>query len=131
MRGSEDKGSSERWRNEPTYPFMSHSDKTAVSVICTIGMTLVACGILLQALAVSPPRIGLQTAILFPFSHIAAHCGLSGWLIMLLAVAQFVLYGVVLGKGWVRNQLPKAIAWIVSLHLMAVGGALAASKLLD
>jgi hypothetical protein len=105
---------------------VSHAQKIGVSIITTVGVTAVASFIALQAAGIGLGSY-IPAALLFPFALLAAFViHHADWLLMKLALSQFPIYRLVLGRAWLRGRLPSAAVSVTVVHVLAALGCTAA-----
>ncbi|MBI3876083.1 MAG: hypothetical protein HY300_09045 [Verrucomicrobia bacterium] len=105
---------------------MSHAQKIAVSAFATACIATAAALIALQAIGIGHGSY-IPAALLFPFAFLTAFVvHHMDWLLMTLALAQFPIYGVFLGRAWLRERLKKTVIVVVVVHVVAASGCLAA-----
>ena len=107
---------------------MTHAQKIGVSAAITAGVTTIAAFVALQAMGIGHGSY-VPAALLFPFALLTAFIvHHTDWILMTVALLQFPIYGVVIGRAWLRDRLPKAAIVVSILHVAAALGCVAAMK---
>lgn len=102
----------------------SRAEKIVTSLLVTSAVTVMPLGTALPAFALSPPRLGMQTALLVPLAHWGMRRGCPDWGVLLLAGGPLVAVGVYLGHQWIRGHLLRGAMVVGTVYGCAVGAAL-------
>ena len=98
---------------------MNSTRKIGVVAAATLVVGLATFGVSLLSAGVGHGSY-LPFAIFFPYSFLAT-VGLGGDIGIVagtLTLAQFPVYGVVLGRAWLRDDLRRRATWVIVAHVL-------------
>lgn len=100
-----------------------HGDKIIASLLATLTAAFLAFWAIAPGLAVYPPRLTLQSALLAPLAHVGVKAGLPPWVLVVLTCAPVLGLGLYIGVSWVRQHLANALRFSGSFYLVSVAAA--------
>ena len=98
---------------------MEQSRKIGVVTALTVVVAVACFGVSFLSAGVGHGSY-LPFAIFFPYSFLATVLlgGGIGVIAGTLTLAQFPVYGVVLGRAWLRDSLRRRAAWVIVTHVL-------------
>jgi hypothetical protein len=99
---------------------IAHGDRLVVGTMATVGLGLVAVGLVLPGFVLYPPRLGISSAVFTPLAHLSMKGGWPDVIVFLLAVAPIVALGAYLTRAWTHGHLRRAILYSAPLYALAV-----------